>query len=132
MARNALVESDIRFGERFMQELDRQEFPIDAALWQWSPEVERWRLVIASPTIDAWGPIRVYTLLQSVLASFPPAELATPWPLSLEDILVVSPTQDVVQRYRHQYRVGRQFPGSAERKNLVQGLFTGQEYFYRL
>ena len=49
MAQDALVDSDIEAGRAFLDLLDRIEIPVVGALWMYSPDTDRWKLVIVTP-----------------------------------------------------------------------------------
>jgi hypothetical protein len=82
MYKTLLVEHEIKDGRKLLEQLDARRFPVSAALWAYSPETNRWRLVIVSSVADTQGPFKGYTRIQRALG-----EIETI--LSLDDIRLV-------------------------------------------
>ena len=85
MLKTVLVKELIDEGARLLQELDRRDYPVQAAFWLYLPESDYWRLVMASPLVDQQGPIGAYRDLREALV------VTNPSALSLQDISVLSP-----------------------------------------
>jgi hypothetical protein len=56
MYRKVLVESEIRSGERLLEQLDLAKIPVTAAFWLYADDAAEWRLVIVSPSVETLGP----------------------------------------------------------------------------
>jgi hypothetical protein len=67
MDKAILVEQDIDGGRKLVQALDSAGFPVVAALWNYLPEDDSWRLLIASPKVNELGPRGAYEAIQDVL-----------------------------------------------------------------
>ena len=65
MAAAPLVGAQIDAGKRVMVVLDRERFRVDAALSFYYPEPAEWRLLIASPLVDRFGPMSTYQRLHA-------------------------------------------------------------------
>jgi hypothetical protein len=117
MDKTILVAADIRDGRKLVEALDRAEFSLSAALWYRSPESLEWRLILATPLVERPGPIEAISLIQLILQ-----DLSLEGDFSLDNVLVVSPASEIVQRFLRKAR------GS----ELIEGLFTGDAYIYRL
>jgi len=89
MVRTVLVGLDLKGGERLLKILDEEGLDIRAAFWLYFPEPEEWRLVFATPMVSKEGPIKVYSLIQSILQKLDP-----PPDISLQDITVADPKSD--------------------------------------
>ena len=85
MVKKKLVEELIVDGAKLLHELDRQNFPVDAAFWVHLPDEDYWRLVIASPVVSQRGGTAGYRSLDEFLRQI---ELAG---ITLEDISLVDP-----------------------------------------
>lgn len=85
MVKKKLVEELIADGPKLLRELDRQSFPVDSMFWVHLPEVDYWRLVIATPMVGQRGAAAGYRLLNGVLRD---VDLAG---ITLEDISLVDP-----------------------------------------
>ena len=55
-------------GRKLLEELDRQNFPVEAALWHRLPEYDSERLIIVSARADN-GNLSAYTTIQEALRS---------------------------------------------------------------
>ena len=80
MYKTLLVEQEIEDGQKLLDQLDAGRFPVSSALWHYSPEKNRWRLVIVSPVADTKGPHYGYTRIQKALGETETTSL------SLDDI----------------------------------------------
>jgi hypothetical protein len=56
----ALVERQIEDGQKLVEQLVRNGFPVAAAFWVNGTEASRWYLYIASPVVDKKGPRAAY------------------------------------------------------------------------
>ncbi len=92
MVTRTLVEKDIQGGRQLVEELDRQNVAISAAMWLYLMEEEEYRLLLALKAVDEEGPLAAYKLVRSALASVP--EETRPL---FTDISVVSPSDDRIQ-----------------------------------
>ncbi len=75
MFKRVLVNELLVEGQRLLEALARNRFPMVAALWSYFPESMEWRLVIVSPVVDRIGPLRAYKRIQRVLATTKPSLL---------------------------------------------------------
>lgn len=75
MYKRVLVSDLLAEGQRLLEALARNRFPMVAALWSYFPESMEWRLVIVSPVVDRIGPLRAYRRIHRVLATTKPSLL---------------------------------------------------------
>jgi hypothetical protein len=126
MLKRILVNDLLAEGQRLLEALARNRFPVVAALWNYFPESLEWRLVLVSPVVDRDGPFRAYTRIQRVLATTNPSNL------SLTDIAAIGATS---QDYRNLRDIisspGRIITGS-EVSRFPPGLVAEDAYVYRL
>ena len=62
-----LVAHAIEEGQRLLERLKKERFPVSAALWYHVPDSSHWVLVIATPVVSRVGPTAAYTRLQGIL-----------------------------------------------------------------
>jgi hypothetical protein len=55
MAKKALLDADVKLGEKILASLDASDFPISVAIWILTEE-EGWQLVIGTPLYEREGP----------------------------------------------------------------------------
>jgi hypothetical protein len=125
MARTSLVERDIKAGKKLIEALDQAGFGVHAALWFYLSEPGEWQMVLASPEVDVRGPQKAYTRIQSILARASPG-------ISLGEIKLVSPRNDLIQLLRQVVRTGSGIAGIRFTGNTVNNLFIEDAYIYRL
>ena len=123
MYKTILVKNLVDEGEELIKRLESRRFHVTAALWYYFDDLMRWRLVIASPSVEREGPLRVYNRIEEALTQMPAKEL------SLSDISVMRPNgyefrelRSIVERSG---RVARRHPMSAPR-DIVE-----DAYIYR-
>lgn len=127
MDQTILVESDIRRGERLVEQLDKTEFQPQAAFWLYRPEPGQWRLILSSPFVQQNGPIASYTLIQSALDSLDPQDR-----LDLADIGILNPDDHLVRALG--LAIGTS-PGISEIRfsgNTISGIYVQDAYIYRM
>jgi hypothetical protein len=88
MYKTILVNSDIEDGRRVVRSVE-QLMRVAAAFWFHSEEEGRWKLVVVSPDVDEQGPIRLYTMIQTMLSDLASDPAGVKFPFG--QIMVVSP-----------------------------------------
>jgi hypothetical protein len=128
MDRTALVEIDKEGGKRLLKALDEAELDICSAFWFYFPEPDEWRLVLATPIVRKEGPLRAYTLIQSVLQKLDPAP-----DILFRHITVMSPDSALIELLREIVKTG---PNSIEdillSERVINGLHIDDTYLYRM
>jgi len=66
MAKKALLDADLKLGEKILASLDAADFPISVAIWILTEE-EGWQLVIGTPLYERGGPGVSYKNLVNAL-----------------------------------------------------------------
>ncbi len=77
------MEVDVEGGLKLLKALDKADFDVRAALWLYSSDSGRWRLVIGSPLVDQEGPKSAYTTVQSELAKLKSHSRISLWDISV-------------------------------------------------
>jgi hypothetical protein len=85
MVKTKLVDGLLSDGAKLLNELDRQNFPVESMFWIHLPDEDYWRLVIASPEVTRRGSAAEYRHLNGLLGEI---ELAG---ITLEDISLLDP-----------------------------------------
>ena len=126
-------------GRKLIEALDESPFKVTAAMWFYLSENDEWRLIIASPYIDKEGPkksyefiqdqldklskcIDVVALLRSGLSSY----------LSLENISVVSPSDDLIKLMRPAITTGPGISPIRFTRNVINNTLIEDAYIYRM
>lgn len=126
MDKPALVDSDMEAGERLVGALDRAGLGVSAAFWFFVPESEEWRLVLAIPVVDSEGPKIAYERVQSELAEL------TQYELSLQDIRVVSPDDELIKLLSSAIKTGPKIAHMRFTRNVINNVFIEDAYIYRM
>ncbi|HLB90254.1 MAG TPA: hypothetical protein VJK29_21525 [Terriglobales bacterium] len=127
MVTTTLVERDIEDGKRLIKALDESEFKVRSALWFYVSEADKWVLYIASPIFDEKGPSSGYAALQKVLLGISPR-----LGLSLGDVAVVSPNDDLIKLLRSAVRTGPGISTMRFSRNTINGVFIQDALLYRV
>ena len=122
MVEETLEDRKIEKGERFLEALDVAGVPVDAALWFYFPESEKWRLVVATPIKEKEGPRAAYRAFREAReAADPPIEFGSGEirAASRDDPIIkalwgfgVPPSQLVGKRFGGPYINGVAFEGA--------------------
>lgn len=127
MVKAALVEKDIQEGKRLIEELDKTNFKVRAALWFYLTDSDEWRLFIASPFVEKEGPIKSYDFIQTLLV-----KLSPPSEISLKDISVLSPSSDLIKLMRLAIHTGPGISGIRFTRNVINNTLIEDAYIYRI
>jgi hypothetical protein len=88
MYKTILVDSDIEDGRRVLRGVEKL-LRVEAAFWFHSEEEDRWKLVIVSPDLEEQGPIRLYTMVRTMLSNLASDPAGVKFPFG--QIMLVSP-----------------------------------------
>jgi hypothetical protein len=127
MVKTALVEKDIEEGKRLIEELDKTNFIVRAALWFYVSDADEWRLFIASPFVEKEGPKKSYNFIQSVLAKISPTVS-----ISLKEISVLKLSDDLIKTIRSAIRTGHGISGIRFTGNVINNTLIEDAYIYRM
>lgn len=114
-------------GAQLISKLDAMALPIAAALWLFDPEINEWRLLIASPDYPVRGPQDIYGSIQE--ARFAMGDQAAAVPMSL--IYLVDPNQELVRLVRKGLPTGEGVSRVRFSKNVISGHFIEDALIYR-
>ncbi len=85
---------------QLLDALRSKQFPMKAAFWQYLPDAETWRLVIATALVDEVGSISAYTKLQILLNELPD-DISEEF--SVANITLLSPAAELVNKLKKRY-----------------------------
>ena len=89
-----LVAEDVEVGRQITNAIST-ELPVEGSLWLQWPDSDEWRLVFASPLVDAKGPRAAYTTFYRAIR-----HLNLPHEIPLWKIAVVSPKEPLIKHFR--------------------------------
>ncbi len=127
MVKTVLVEKEIEEGKRLIQELDKSKFKVQAAIWVYMDDSDEWRLLIASPYVEKKGPKKSYNFIQTVLA-----KLSPPPEVSLRNISVVSPSDNLIRLIGVAIKTGAGISGIRFTGNVINNILIEDAYIYRI
>jgi hypothetical protein len=127
MDKATLVDADMKAGEVLLNKLDETKFDVRAALWFYMPDSEEWRLILASPTVDAEGPKKAYEIVQSQLQG-----LDQGYELSLQNISLVGPGDKLIKLLKLAIKTGKGVSHIRFTRNVINNVFIEDAYIYRL
>jgi hypothetical protein len=129
MDKTVLVDRDIEDGRSLLSALDRAGFPVEAAYWFYfaQPDLNYWRLLLATPKLDEIGLRATYAEILSVLETLP-----ADFGIRLGDISPMSPRAVGVSRLRHLLPSGVNEPGTRLTGTGTRHVYLDDLYIYRL
>jgi hypothetical protein len=74
MAKKALLDADVKLGEKVLEALDSARFPISVAIWILTEE-DGWQLVIGTPLYESGGTSDAYRKLIAALRKDDPESM---------------------------------------------------------
>ena len=131
MDKPTLADADMKAGELLLKKLDKIKFDVKAAFWFYMPDSEEWRLFFASPLFDEKGPTKTYEKVQSLLPRLE-EQLEQDYELSLQNISVVSPNDDLIKLLKTAVKTGPGISHIRFARNVINNVFIEDAYIYRV
>ena len=128
MVKEMLTRQMIEAGTKLIHFLDRAHVVVTASLWLYKPESTIWRLIIASPEVEANGPKKVYQKIQTILSKMREKHPG----VGLRDISVVESDDPIILLLRVAIKTGGGISGIRFSKNTINGHFIEDAYIYRM
>lgn len=128
LVKEPLTKEMIEFGAEFMRRLDETGLDIRACLWRYLEELNKWRFVIADPSIRAKGAKRVYKIIQSVISKMPEDQPK----VSLMDISALETEEPLIFGLKQLAKSKRDLSGKRVSREFVNGQFIEDAYIYRM
>jgi hypothetical protein len=128
MDKTLLVDVNVEQAAKLIRLLDKTELEVHSALWLYSPEEDKWRLVIATPMIERRGPQRAYMVIQKILANNP--EFSD---LSFMDISLVSERNSkLINTLRKAIQTGKEIANIRFSRNVIDGEYLEDAIILRM
>jgi len=127
MVETNLTKELIDAGATLVQKLDERGLAPDAAFWLFTPEDQRWKLLLADVKLAKKGPKAGYSIVQKVLEEYP-KELAD---LTLNDLVLERPDAPIVELIRKAVHTGPRVTGIRFKNNVIDGTLIDDAYIYR-
>lgn len=127
MVAPTLVETQIEDGRAIISQLDADNFPIDAALWYYDTEKEKWVLLIATPLVKSLGRKESYAKIKASLDRLH-GRIKT----QILDMTLTSPDHNIVVRLKSALRPTPGVPPTRFVSNLILGTATEDALVYRI
>jgi hypothetical protein len=125
LVKDALTDQMIEAGASVVQNLNPREFPVDAAVWLYLSDANRWRLMLATPDVQLEGPLKAYKRLFRALGN------AAMHGLTIENIAVVDSRDPLIQLLRGAMKTDRSGRGVRFSRSTIKGQFIEDAYIYR-
>ncbi len=126
VVKDNLSEAMISAGAELTRRLVEDRWPLSASLWLYLPDLNKWRLILASPNVADQGPREAYKQINQALTKL------TSLVVSLQDITVVEPDDSLISALRTAVRTGDALTGIRFSRNVINGQFIDDAYIYRL
>lgn len=126
LVKEPLSKERIEAGRRLIEVLDQNRFDAVCVYWLFRLE-DGWRLVVATPLADREDTALLYSRIQTMIAAIPD-EFGF---LSLRNIEVVRPKDEIVQALTNAVRTGREISGIHISRSRINSVFVEDAYVYR-
>lgn len=120
-----LTSEMIRAGKDLIQALDRQKFTAKTALWLYTEEFDRWRLVIATPQRRLMGPLKAYMAVNRVLSKINS-------PIDLTSVSLVDTKNPMIKGLSTPFPSRAAASGFRLSHTIIAGRLIDDAYIYRL
>lgn len=124
---DSLTDQMIKAGAKLVQRLDSAKSVVQSAFWLYYSDDRIWKLILASPLVDSLGPREYYKKVISANGEALDDEEV----ISLNDIGVVSITDQLVCLLKTAIVTGGGYSGIRFSRNTINGNFIEDAYIYR-
>jgi len=125
---NVISDEMISGGKALLSQLDKSKWRATAALWFLDADSQRWKLLLASPRVEAGGPKKAYFEILDALAELPKDAPR----IALKDVTVLDPGNSLVQLLKSAVKTGAGINEIRFSGNTINGHFIEDAYIYRL
>ena len=127
MVKEQLTDAMIDAGAELIRELDENGVPVTTALWLFDPEVNEWRLHLASPEVGTKGPIQMYTKVQHAMSRLGDTVSAVPF----FAIRVFDANDELARQLRTAIRTGPALSRIRFKRQVADDHFIEDALIYR-
>jgi len=96
MAKKALLDADIKLGEKILASLDAAKYPVTAAIWTLTENFDGWQLIIGTPLYDK-GTAEAHGKLIKALRKDDPESLDS------QEVRLMKNSSPFIRELRRQY-----------------------------
>jgi len=125
MAKKALLDADVKLGEKILASLDAADFPISVAIWVLTDE-EGWQLVIGTPLYERGGPGVSYKNLVYALRKEDPESR------DFDDVRLMGNRNPFIRELRHLFGKTASVKGMRLGGQRIGGLWLDDAVVYRI
>jgi hypothetical protein len=125
MAKKALLDADVKLGEKILESLDAAKFPISVAIWILTEE-DGWQLVIGTPLYESGGPSEAYRKLIGAIRKDDPESR------DFDDVRLMSNREPFVRELRRLFGKTASVKGMRLGGHLIGGIWLDDAVVYRI
>ena len=126
--KEVLTKEMIDAGCEFLQRLDEGNLNIQAALWVYLWESNRWRLFFALPEVQKKGSLKIYQKIHAVLSQIPDDQSSVYW----NDISVTGTDDRLISMLRKRKPAVPLMTRVYVPGRILYGHYVEEAYIYRL
>jgi hypothetical protein len=122
MAKKALLDADVKLGEKILASLDAAKFPVSAAIWTLTEDYGGWQLVIGTPLYSK-GPAEAHGKLITALRKDDPESRDS------QEVRLMGNREPFIRELRQRYpnsKLGARISG------YIGGLWLDDAVVYRI
>lgn len=120
-----LTSEMIQAGEDLIRALDRHKFSAKTALWLYTEEQDRWRLIIATPHRRLMGPLKSYKAVDRVLSKIDT-------PIDLSSVSLVDTKDRMIKGLSAPFPTRAAARGFRLSHAIIAGRVIDDAYIYRI
>jgi hypothetical protein len=122
MGKKALLDADVKLGEKILGSLDSAKFPVTVALWTLTEEYDGWRLVIGTPLYDK-GQLEAHGRLIKALRKDDPESRDS------QEVRLMSNREPFIRELRRKYAKAKM---GTRINDYIGGLWLDDGVVYRI
>ena len=126
MDNSVLVRNSVDGGRRLIQALDSTGFNVGSALWLYTSDEHRWKLLISSSEVERKDPRSSYKRISRLLRDSPDIDV------SFDDIALVNPHDELITLLKSSVGVIQGIHEIRLTSNFIHGTPIDDAIIYRL
>jgi uncharacterized protein YbjQ (UPF0145 family) len=128
MDTNLLVKNIINDGKKLVEALDKTTMQISSAFWYYEEDYKRWKLILASNTVNKEGYIKAYDIVLQILE-----DSKDTIEIPFESISIIAPQDSLNILFSSAIHTGNDaIVGIRLSDSAINGIFIDDAYLYRV
>ncbi len=128
LVKESITQDMISSGEALARHLNPSDLRINAMLWLYLAESNRWQFIVATPEVKEKGPRNVYQRIRKLVSEIPEGDPT----IDFADIAVVDSSDPLILLLRGAINTGGDLSKIRFSRNVLDGVLIDDAFIYKL